>query len=259
MDNLRFYNSFGFAVLSLKKRRHTDNSRGIDRHFIGRIRRGYGKLVTDTGEEILLNPGDVFYIPLGLCYHSYWMPEKGEGGVVEWESYGFDFFPCKSGKRYAVQKLLPSPLALSYLDQIALSHEERVSSVGFLYAFLGEVFPTMQRVDDDPMRELFSKARHYIYTHPNLKVPELARHCGMSESGLYAFFRSFAQTSPIEEKNRILASRAVTLLGSTDLSIEQISDRIGFQSVAYFRKVLKQHTGKTPSEIRAEQAQKYNL
>lgn len=158
-----------------------------------------------------------------------------------------------------MQKLFPSETALSYLNRIALSHEERVSAVGFLYAFLGEVFPTMQRDDPDPMRDLFSKARHYIYTHPDFKVPELARHCGMSESGLYAFFRSHAKTSPIEEKNHILVGRAVTLLGSTDLSIEEISDRIGFQSVAYFRKVLKRHTGKTPTEIRAEQAQKYNL
>ena len=119
MDNLRFYNSFRFALLSLKKSRHTDNTRGIDRHFIGRIRRGYGKLVTDAGEEILLTPGDVFYIPLGLRYHSYWTPEKGEDGAVEWESYGFDFFPCKSGRKYAVQKLSPSKTYIIYSYFIA--------------------------------------------------------------------------------------------------------------------------------------------
>lgn len=259
MDNIRFYNSFRFAVLSLKKSKHTDNSNGIDRHFIGRMHRGFGKIVTDGGEVLLLSAGDVFYLPQGLRYHSYWMPEKGADGIVEWESYGFDFFPCKSGRQYAMQKLSPSETALTYLDRISLTHEEKVSSVGFLYAFLGEVFPTMKRNDTDSQRELFSMARHYIYNHPDFKVPELARHCGMSESGLYAFFRSYAQTTPIEEKNRIQANRAVTLLGSTDLSIEEISDRIGFQSVAYFRKILKQETGKTPTEIRLEQTQKYKI
>jgi len=259
MDNLRFYNSFRFVVFSHQKSRHTDNSGGIDRHFIGRMRHGYGRLVTESGAELLLSPGDVFYLPLGLRYNSYWTPEKGADGIVEWESYGFDFFPCKSGRQYAMQKLSPSPTALSYLDRVVGTHEERVSSVGFLYAFLGEVFPTMQRNDTDPMRELYSKATHYIYNNPDLKVPELARHCGMSESALYAFFRSWAQTTPIDEKNRILVNRAINLLGSTDLSIEDISGRIGFQSVAYFRKLLKRQTGKTPTQIRAEQAQKYNL
>ncbi|MBE6602005.1 MAG: helix-turn-helix transcriptional regulator [Ruminococcaceae bacterium] len=259
MDNLRFYNSFHFAVLSHKKSKHTDNSRGIDRHFIGRMRRGCGKLVPDGKEPLLLAPGDVFYLPQGLRYHSYWTPENGEDGTVEWESYGFDFFPCKSGRQYAMQKLSPSKLALTYLDQIGVSHEERVSSVGFLYAFLGEVFPTMQRLDTDPRRELFSKAQHYIYNHKDLKVPELARHCGMSESGLYAFFRSYAQTTPIEEKNRVLVNKAITLLGSTDLSVEEISDRVGFQSVAYFRKIVRKNTGKTPTEIRLEQSKKFEL
>lgn len=258
MDNLRFYNSFHFAVITLKKSKHTDNSRGIDRHFIGRMRHGCGKLVTENG-ELRLSPGDVFYLPQGLRYHSYWMPEQGQNGIVEWESYGFDFFPCRSGRQYAMQKLTPSETAIGYLDRIGVSHEERVSSVGFLYAFFGEVFPTMQRLDSDPRRELFSKAQHYIYNHADLKVPELARHCGMSESGLYAFFRAYANTTPIEEKNRVLVNRAVTLLGSTDLSVEEISDRVGFQSVAYFRKIVRKTTGKTPTEIRLEQLKQFEL
>ena len=74
----------------------------------------------------------------------------------------------------------------------------------------------------------------------------------MSESSLYAFFRSYANTTPVQVKNAMLVERAVTLLGSTDLPIEVISDRVGFQSVAYFRRLLRAHTGKTPGAIRRE-------
>lgn len=82
-------------------------------------------------------------------------------------------------------------------------------------------------------------------------MPELARHLGMSESGVYAFFRSFA-TTPIEVKNSVLAERAVALLSSTDLSVEEICGRLELSSSAYFRKVIRDFVGKSPTEIRRE-------
>ena len=258
MDNIQFYNSFHFSVISLKKDKHTDNSRGITRHFVARMLCGQARVVADSGEELLLRAGDLFYLPQGLRYHSYWIVDV-DGGTVAWESYGFDLFPCKSGRKYVMQKLHPSDRALSYLNQIDVNAEISVSAIGYFYAFMGETFPTMKRSDSDTQRELFSKARHFIHNHPDFKVPELARHCGMSESALYAFFRTYANTTPIEEKNRILVARAISLLGSTDLSVEEISERIGFQSVAYFRKIVKEQTNKTPTEIRREQLKKYNL
>jgi AraC-like DNA-binding protein len=259
MDNIRFYNSFAFRVFSRNRSHHTDNSAGIDCHFIARMRRGTCKIVTLDGEELHLEAGDVFYLPLGLRYHSYWMPNGANTPTVEWESYRFDFFPCKSGKNYVMQKLHPNTDAMRFWDMIDPSLGVNTSSVGLLYAFLGEVFPTMKQTESDPQKELFSKAKHYIHQNPQFKVPELARHCGMSESGLYAFFRSYANTSPIELKNSIQVQKAVSLLGSTDLSVEEISDRVGFRSVAYFRKILRARTGKTPSEIRHEEFCKYGL
>ena len=74
----------------------------------------------------------------------------------------------------------------------------------------------------------------------------------MSESGIYAFFKSYGGTTPIEVKNRILINRAVDLLTTTDLSVEEICSRVGFCNAAYFRKQLRRVTGKTPHEIRRE-------
>lgn len=259
MDNLLFYNSFKFFVHSFNKSHHTNNSAGITIHFLARMRRGKGRIVTERGEELLLKAGDFFYLPQGLRYHSYWTPEKKGDSVVEWESCGFDVYPCKSGKSYAMQKLAPSPTALQYWENIDPARGVSASSVGHLYAFWGEIHPTMIQTENDPQKELFSKAKNFIHQNPHFKVRELARHCGMSESGLYAFFRSYANTSPIEVKNRVQAQRAIELLGSTDLPIESVSDLVGFRSVAYFRRILRTYTGKTPGEIRQEQFKKHSL
>ena len=74
----------------------------------------------------------------------------------------------------------------------------------------------------------------------------------MSESGLYAFMREHGHTTPIGLKNRLLVEKAVELLSSTDLSVEEISARLGFCSSAYFRKIVKEQTGKTPTQLRKD-------
>ena len=259
MDNILFYNSFFFTTYTYKNPKHTDNSMGIDSHYIGRLCRGTARIVTDLGEELYLQSGDIFYLPQGLRYHSYWYPNADGEEIAELESYRFSYFPCRSGKRYALQKVYPNERASGILESLAADKRVLCSSIGLLYAFLGEVFPGMTAVDTNPQKQLFSKAKHYISKNPDFRVPDLARHCGMSESGLYAFFKSYAQATPIEYKNRIQTEKAIALLASTDLSIEEISDRVGFQSVAYFRKIIKAQTGKTPTEIRKEQTPKYNL
>ena len=133
MDNIRFYNSFLFRRLSFSRPKHTDNSIGINCHFVGRMLRGSALIVCESGEKITLCAGDLFYLPLGLKYNSYWTPE--EDSSVEWESYGFDFYPCKSGRRYVMQKLNPSERALEFLDQIDIDSGVSTSSIGLLYAF----------------------------------------------------------------------------------------------------------------------------
>ena len=110
----------------------------------------------------------------------------------------------------------------------------------------------MVELDADPRERLYQRAYAYISDHPELRVPDLARHLGMSESGLYAFFRSYAHATPIEIKNRIQVEKAISLLRSTDISVEEISERCGFSSVAYFRRIVLHHTDKTPTRIRKE-------
>ena len=46
--------------------------------------------------------------------------------------------------------------------------------------------------------------------------------------------------------------RAVELLRASDLSLEEIAGRLGLSSAAYLRRLVKQRTGKTPGQVRAE-------
>ena len=248
MNGMLFYNSFAFRVYSFRRAIHNDNSSGQPCRFFGRLRQGRGRIETKE-TTIELMPGDVFYIPHDLSYHSYWYPDR-EGGVVEWESYRFEFVPAERNKCFYFQKVEASGSAMAELDMISKDAPMTVADIGHFYSFLSLVLPRMTELEADPQRVLFEKAEDYIFRNPSFRVPDLAKELGMSESGLYSFFKSYANTTPIKLKNKIQAERAIPMLTFTDLSVEEICDRLGFQSVAHFREIIKEHTGKTPSEIR---------
>ena len=99
MNSALYFNKFSFVEFKFNKYKYTDNRKGVDIHFIAILKKGNAKIVTDE-ETILLNPGDVFYIPKDLSYESYWFGEK-----IEWQSYGFTYFPENENRRYKLQKI----------------------------------------------------------------------------------------------------------------------------------------------------------
>lgn len=210
--------------------------------------RGTVRLVSDTGDELVLGEGDIFYLPMGQRYHSYWMVDSG--GTVEWESYGFTTLPNANNIHYAMQKIEAAGEDIRILDELKKNRKISPLSVGLLYLFLGRAFPYMKVDRVDSKAAIWNKAVFYINNTREFHVKDLAAYCNMSESGIYAFFKQYANTTPIELKNRTLVKRAVNLLTTTDMPIEEVSDRVGFCNPAYMRKQLKKFTGKTPSQIR---------
>ena len=251
MNDIIFSKTFTFHILTGRSERHTDNSRGIPNHFIARMRHGSARIRALSGEDFTVSAGDVFYLPQGLRYHSYWTPSK-ETGLVEWESYGFSCFPNPTEARYLAQRLIIDTRGHAYLDLLANTLSMTPTTVGTLFLFLDTVLPHMEQRDINRQKLLLERATAYVAAHPDLKVSELAEHCHMSESGLYALMREYGHTTPIGLKNRLLTKKAAELLGSTDLSVEEISARLGFCSSAYFRKIIKEQTGKTPTQLRKE-------
>lgn len=249
MDNMLFSKYFFFTQISRRNDYHTDNSSGIRCNYIGRMLDGRGRIESDGEGSMELLPGDVFYFPFGLKYHSYW--SVGDGGGVRFESYRFDFYPSDGERRFCMQKLHPTEEALRRLDSIAAEMRVDAGSVGQLLLFFHSVMPSMLLSDPDRNLALFNRASEYISEHSDFKVPELARFLGMSESGVYSLFRGF-KTTPVAVKKEIVVERAAALLAATDMTVEEICDSVGICSGAYFRKLIYSVYGKTPSEIRRE-------
>lgn len=252
MEQTLFYNTFNFRTIQLKSFHHTDNANGIPTHFIARMHRGSGVIKALSGEELYLNAGDIFYLPMGLQYHSYWSVDKSNDPTVSWESYGFVHLPIHNDIRYAMQKICPNANAIQWLDRLNQNQTVSPASVGYLYLFLAEILPNLIIAETNQKELLLQTAFDYIQTHENFTVPELARACAISESGIYSLFREYANTTPIDTKHRIIAERAVVLLTTTDLSVETITSNLGLCSSGYLRRILKKQLGQTPLQIRKD-------
>lgn len=244
MDNIQFYKSFYFFECNFRRSHHTDNSQGTACHHIGYIKSG--KAVFDVGGEIFeFSEGDVFYTPTGCKYHSYWTGER-----ICYDSYAFYNFPQNIKESYGIQRLTVSEKAKEYLT--ALSENKKVScfSVGMLYLLLSEVLVHMEPAACDGKSITAMRALSFLREDIALSVPGLSKKMGMSVSALYLLFSEVLNSTPITEKNRIRCEKAVELLTNTDMSVDEISERLSFSSAAYFRKVLNTFYGKTPRQIR---------
>lgn len=242
MKSIDFYNSFFFTRYCYKRYHHTDASAGANRHFFGILDQGRCRIVS-RDRTIEAEAGQLFYIPLGLPYQSYWFSE----GEIVLRSYGFDGFPEEQEGDFPLQ-VLPEVLA-ALLDGVELTGHTDSKSLGALFTAIGQILPHMERSGRERARCLWVEAVAYLQAHPQATAGEMARHCGVSESALYAAFKRHNST-PNQTRQELLVRQAKQLLTTTDSSVQAISDQLGFSSSSYFRKILYRHTGKTPSQIR---------
>lgn len=80
-------------------------------------------------------------------------------------------------------------------------------------------------------------------------VDTLARDLNMSRTSLYRKLKSLTGQSATEFIRYVRLKKALSLMESGNLSIEDVSLAVGFNSHSYFSHCFRQHFGKSPSEF----------
>ena len=161
--------------------------------------------------------------------------------------------------------------ALTQLTELVrLCHVERPSLDALiplkLSAFLVERYSdTLMKSDDfHPDGKAVSKgddlicaiAEHLsIHYDREDTVSELAAMCHLSESQFSRRFIRVFGLSPIAYKHRIRSNVAIELLYHTDLSLQEISLRLGYATYTDFYRMFKKHHSLSPSEYRKSKTQ----
>ncbi len=247
MDDLEFFNSFSFRQMRLYGTNHRDNSHGVPLHYLGYMKKGRGLLILEKG-KVELDTGDMFYIPKGCRYHSYWIGEE----QVVLDSLGFAYLPDPAGQAYKPQKFLPTPEIWAVYRPLSEDKTVDAGSIGRLYTVLGMMLPGMETQTVSRGSRVVTRALQLMEQDLSQDIPGVAEACGVSQATLYTHFKQVLNKTPNTVRQELLCQRAMAMLSNTDLSVEEISRRAGFSSAAYFRKVLFSVTGKTPRQIRKE-------
>lgn len=83
-----------------------------------------------------------------------------------------------------------------------------------------------------------------------VSIEELSSLCAMSESNFRRNFKKETGLSPVKYINTLKVSMAKDLLKSEEITMNEITEYLGFFDKAYFCKVFKKIAGITPAEYR---------
>lgn len=87
------------------------------------------------------------------------------------------------------------------------------------------------------------------YSHPNA-VEALEQQSGLSSRTFKRRFKQATGLAPIAYVQQVRIDRAKSLLESSDAPVDQVSWRVGYEDVGYFRRLFKRLTNLRPGEYR---------
>jgi AraC family transcriptional regulator len=96
------------------------------------------------------------------------------------------------------------------------------------------------------------RAIELMHAHMNRELPleEIAAAAYLSPFHFARLFKKLTGTSPHAYLGNLRVARSQSLLAETDLSISEVSARVGYSSPSHFTKAFRQATGLTPSAFR---------
>lgn len=159
--------------------------------------------------------------------------------------------------RAAIQGGLDPEIAYSLSDRYIRSIEAESALSG-----IAEVNNTMQNdfVQRVHLQKIstgvsaqIQKCCGYIQLHAEEKISEkeLARFCGYSETHLSRKFRQETGKTIKQYTMEQKMIRAKDLLCSENLSVQDVTEKLGFESQSYFGRKFKEFVGMTPGEYQA--------
>lgn len=89
-----------------------------------------------------------------------------------------------------------------------------------------------------------------------ITVADASRMAGMSSAAFMKLFKQVAGMTFVAYTTRVRLTRALPLLRETDLSIAEVSGRVGFSEQSYFDRRFKQQFGITPLQCRKQASER---
>ena len=246
MKEMGYISSLEMRELNFENTYTTGSLQSYARPCIGYLKRGLGKFFCN-GNTYFAHEGDLIYIAKDTKYYSIWYGEP----EIDFYSISFDFAQPYAFYDYRFQIVKNYPAELpNALFEANMSDPMRALSL--MYALLADLYQRMETEQVSVQSGAVEQAIMHIenhYTEP-LVIDALCKQCHLSRSSLFDAFKRRTGVSPIVYKHNLMIQHALDMLTHTDLTVDEISQRVGFSSSNYFRTVFTKMTGKTPKSVR---------
>lgn len=200
------------------------------------------------GGSFELEPGSVVYLPTDSVHR------------LETLEEGLTFYRIDFQIRVDGETVLFSDIPVKMCTDAPREFAEAVQRLADQYAFLHDtigktaLLATMLHALTDhgtpPGKKRLSPAIRYLLEHltEGVDCDAMAQAARLGTSQFYVLFRREFGMTPLQYRDSLLLSRATALLQDGLLTVTEIADSLGFESVAYFSRFFKKHMGVSPSQ-----------
>lgn len=238
------------SVLRLEWESRNDKSDHRPFHALSFRLRGNAEMHTADGRTVNFETGDMAFVPANLTYTQ----------IAGNERLLVIHFTCDGEMPFEVQKFTPKNpeyFERKFTDmynawskkQPGYAHECK----SIFYKILLEIERQWNQHRLTTANDKLAEAVEYIHEHftdRDLTVEAMARHCGMSDTYFRKLFLANFSVTPLKYINQLRMTYARELLQSNYYTVEEISEKCGFNNINYFSLFVKKQTGYPPSVYR---------
>ena len=203
---------------------------------------------TDGTKEIMLEPGEVLFVPQGARYIGIYGKDNTELKVVQFDLLSGELAPY-----------LTSPLKIELGN--AAKHIERFftsenkEEIRHPFYYLSTMYELLWRIDEHytgasikykRLRPALTELA--VGYREKLPVSHYAALCGMSEVSFRRNFREQFGCSPIDYRNELRLEKARELITSGEYNVTEAAMHSGFSNLSFFIKLYKKKYGHTPKK-----------
>jgi len=216
-------------------------------------------IFSSGGQSHDVKPGSLMLILPGIK-HSY-RPLLETGWHEYWVGFKGGYFSglLKEG-RFSLENVFFQPglndSILSLFNLIFTEVREQrplyqMKACAAILSLIAEVL-TRERRKDQPnyFQKTVEKAKYLMESNAfsAINLPAISDQLGISTSRLNEIFKTYTSMTPYQYYIHIKIHKAESLLEQDDLSVKEVSYKMGFEDQYYFSRLFKNKTGVSPSD-----------